>query len=216
MDETSVLVIPLKVCLKKNYRLRFHKFIKARKQYIFNCKIPYNTCLCGTCKNTFLLARGLNKACKKSIPCNPSAIVEEYSCNSNKKDCMLSICEECKGHGLEQNDFLKKNYKSDENDGYSSSSSNSDGDDDAVCTYYQRKEGADGYLTKIRIETEIFESLTLWQTTIDIMKAHIHTKRRQFTEITRITNNLNEDEILIHLDYSENHKCQHQNEIQSP
>ena len=40
-------------------------------------------------------------------------------------------------------------------------------------------------------------------------------KRRQFTEITRITNNLNEDEILIHLDYSENYKCQHQNEIQS-
>ena len=47
------------------------------------------------------------------------------------------------------------------------------------------------------------------------MKAHIHTKRRQFTEITRITDNLNEDEILIHLDYSKNYKCQHQNEIES-
>ena len=47
------------------------------------------------------------------------------------------------------------------------------------------------------------------------MKAHVHTKRRQFTEITRITDNLNEDEILIHLDYSKNYKCQHQNEIES-
>ena len=64
----------------------------------------------------------------------------------------------------------------------------------------QRKKGADGYLTKIRIETEISESLTLWQTVIEIMKAHIHTNRRYFTEIARITNNLNENEILIHSD----------------
>ena len=68
----------------------FYKFIKARKQYIFNCKIPQNTCLCETCENV---------------------IVEEYSCNSNKKDCMLSIYEECKSHGLEQNDFNKKMMK---------------------------------------------------------------------------------------------------------
>ena len=47
------------------------------------------------------------------------------------------------------------------------------------------------------------------------MKAHIHTKGRQFTEITRIKSNLNKDEFLIHLGYSENYKCQHQNEIQS-
>ena len=75
--------------------------------------------------------------------------------------------------------------------------------------------GADGYLNKIRMETEISESLTLWQTKIEIMKVHIHKKGRQFTEITRMTNNINEDEISIHLDYSEKYKCQHQNEIQS-
>ena len=89
----------------------FYKFIKAREQYIFNCKIPQNTCLCETCENVVLLAWGLNQACKKSIPCVPHAIVEEYSCNSNKKDCMLSIYEECKSHGLEQNDFNKKMMK---------------------------------------------------------------------------------------------------------
>ena len=121
---------------------------------------------------------------------------------------MLSICEECKSHGLEQNNFNKRN-ETDENDGDSSSSSDSGGDDDAVCKYYQWKKGADGYLTKIRIETEISNSLALWQTTIEIMKAQIHTKRRQFTEITRITNSLTESEILIHLNYRENYKCQH-------
>ena len=47
------------------------------------------------------------------------------------------------------------------------------------------------------------------------MKANFHTNRTQFTETTRITNHLNEDEILIHLNYSRNYKWQHQNEIQS-
>ena len=168
----------------------FYKFIKARNQYIFNCKIYQNTCLCQTCENAFLLTRGLNQACKKSITCDPHAIVEEYYCNSNEKDCLLSICEECKSHGLQHNNFSKRNDETDENDGDLSSSSDSDGDDEAVCKYYQWKRGADGHLTKIRIETEISESLTLWQTTIKIMKAHIHTKRTEFTEITRITVNL--------------------------
>ena len=49
----------------------FYKFIKARKQYNFNCKILLNTCLCETCENAILLARGLNQTCKKSIPCHP-------------------------------------------------------------------------------------------------------------------------------------------------
>ena len=43
----------------------------------------------------------------------------------------------------------------------SSSSSDSDGDDGAVCKIYQWKKGADVYLTKIRVETEISESVTL-------------------------------------------------------
>ena len=45
---------------------------------------------------------------------------------------MLSICEECKSHGLEQNDFNKRKDDINENDGDISSSPDSDGDDDAV------------------------------------------------------------------------------------
>ena len=75
---------------------------------------------------------------------------------------MLSIYEECQSHGLEPNGFNKRNDETDENDGDSSSSSDSDGDDDTVCKYCQWKKRADGYLSKISIETEIPESLTQW------------------------------------------------------
>ena len=105
----------------------FYKFIKEGKQYILNCNIPQNTCLYEICENTVLLPGGLTQARKKSIPCNFYAFVEEYSCNSNEKNCMLSICEECKSHGLEQNN--KRNDETVENDGDRSSNSDSDGDD---------------------------------------------------------------------------------------
>jgi len=65
------------------------------------------------------------------------------------------------------------------------------------------------------MKTDIEESLVSWQNKVEIIKAHIYTKRRQFAEIKRVTDDLGEDEIVIHLDYSENYKCKQQNEIQS-
>ena len=96
---------------KRTIVYALYKFVKARKQYIFNCEISLNTCLCETCENAALSLGGLNQACKKSIRCDPHAVVEEYSRNLNAKDCMLSFCEECKSHGLEQKNFIKRNDK---------------------------------------------------------------------------------------------------------
>ena len=72
------------------------------------------------------------------------------------------------------------------------------------------EKGSDGCLTKFKMKTDIRESLVSWQNKVEIIKAHVYTKRRQFAEIKRIT-----DEIVIHLNYSENYKCKQQNEIQS-
>ena len=38
----------------------FFLFIKTRKQYIHNNKIPQNTCLCKICENTSLLGSMVN------------------------------------------------------------------------------------------------------------------------------------------------------------
>ena len=54
----------------------------------------------------------------------------------------------------------QKKDETDEYDGDSSGSSDSDDDDNAACSYYQWKKGADEYLTKIQIESEILELLT--------------------------------------------------------
>ena len=55
----------------------FYKFIKARKQYIYNKKISQNTCLCEICENNSLSGKGLNNACEqKDVPFDPNSIVE--------------------------------------------------------------------------------------------------------------------------------------------
>ena len=56
----------------------FYKFIKTRKQYIYNNKIPQNTCLCEICENTLLLSEELNSAGKsKDVPFDPRSYYRE-------------------------------------------------------------------------------------------------------------------------------------------
>ena len=75
---------------------QLYDFIKNHKQYIHNKNIPHTSCLCGTCKNSVLLAKGIN-TCKKvpnGLPGTPHDIVERYNC-SDQRACMFNECSEC-------------------------------------------------------------------------------------------------------------------------
>ena len=65
------------------------------------------------------------------------------------------------------------------------------------------------------VDADADEALVLWQSMVETLKEHIYYKRRQSKEICRVTVSLTMEEILINLDYSENYKSKHQNEIQS-
>ena len=140
-----------------------------------------------------------------------------YSGNSDSKDCMMSLCSECKHHSLNVDDFDEDDDhedESDEQENEQSESSDTDSEDGDTVKYYQWKRGDDGYLTKMRIEADIDKTLNIWQSMVQVLKEHIYTKRKQFQEIRRLTDNLSPDKLLIHLDYSENYKSKHQKEIQ--
>ena len=163
--------------------------------------------MCQICENTSLLSKGLNNACKsKDVPFDPHSIVAKYSCYWESRECMLNSCDECKHHGLTMDDV--ENEETNENDSDSDFETN-------MVRYYQWKRGDDGYLTKLVIEVDVHEALGLWQSMVETLKEHIRYKRRQLKEIRRITDSLTMEEILIHLDYIENYKSDHQNEIQS-
>ena len=80
--------------------------------------------------------------------------------------------------------------------------------------FLQWKKNDDGYLTKMEMSCDMDEALELWLAKITCLKQYIYTKRVQFVEIQKLQENLTDNQLLIHLDYSENYKCQQQNEVQ--
>ena len=128
----------------------FYKFIKARKQYIYNNKIPQNTCLCEICVNTSLLGKGLQS---KDVPFDPHSIVEKYSYDLESKECMLNSCDECKHHGLTVDDIENGEANEDDFDSDSETS---------MIRYYRWRRGDDGYLTKLMVEADADEALGQW------------------------------------------------------
>ena len=77
-----------------------HRFLNEHKQYIYNIRIPHNTCLCEICENTVLLSKGIAREFSSNIPTDPHTIAEHYSYDSDAAECMLGQCDECDDHGL--------------------------------------------------------------------------------------------------------------------
>ena len=131
---------------------QLYDFIKTHQQFIYNKDILHRSCLCDTCENTVLLAKGLNKKISPSstrIPENPHDIVEKYSCSSDKR-CMLDNCENCSAGGL-----CKLTAPTSRDD----SGSDSDSDNSSFVTFY-RWETPDKHVTKvqIRVRTLLLDS----------------------------------------------------------
>ena len=73
----------------------------------------------------------------------------------------------------------------------------------------------DDHLTKMIATEEIEDCLNTWQNKVENLKRHIHTKRKQQAEYNRLKEKLDTNELLLHIDYSENYKSKQQNAIQS-
>ena len=70
-------------------------------------------------------------------------------------------------------------------------------------------------MMKNQVTLSIEDALTLWDSKVQRLKEHIFTKCQQQSKISYLKANIKVNEVLIHLDYSENYKSQDQNEIQS-
>ena len=193
---------------KLSFRI-LHRLLNEHKQYIYNKRIPHNTCLCEVFKNTVLLSKGIARIFSSNIPTDPHIIGENYSCDSDAAECMLGQRDECNDHGLKPEDFEKTLSA-----GYSDSDSEEREFDRTVC-FYEWKRGDNGYMMKSQVTLSIEDPLTLWNSKVQRLKEHIFSKRQQQSKISYLKANIKVNEVLIHLDYSENYKSQDQNEIQS-
>ena len=193
---------------KLSFRM-LHRFLNEHKQYIYNKRIPHNTCLCEICENTVLLSKGIARVFSSNIPTVPHTITEHYSCDSDAEECMLGQCDECNDHGLKPEDFEKT---------LSTGHSDSDSEErefDRTVGFYEWKRGDKGYMMKSQVTLSTEDALTLWNSKVQRLKEHIFNKRQQQSKISYLIANIKLNEVLTHLDYSENYKSQDQNKIQS-
>ena len=70
-------------------------------------------------------------------------------------------------------------------------------------------------MIKSQVTLSIENALTFWNSKVQSLKKNIFTKRQPQSNISCLKVNIKVNEVLIHLDYSENYKSQDQNEIQS-
>ena len=134
---------------------QLYDFIMIYKQFVYNKNISHTSCLCDTCKNTVLLAKGLNNykrlTASTRLPETLHDIVEKYSCSSDDKDCMFDDCTECSSGNLCRLPDSNPDLESDLD-------SNSDSDTSCFLSFY-RWETPDKHVTKICI-SEPFEEAT--------------------------------------------------------
>jgi len=172
---------------------RFYEFLKGQKQYIFNHKIPQTSCLCEICENVVLLSKGINASVKLPLPSNTHSIVEEYSCNSHLKACMMGECEECKPEKMMDVGHVA-------------------GDADVKFLKWVREKKN---IEKIETTITFDEAIKIWKTSVISLKQHIHRKRIQVFCLNSIKEELKRTEVLLHVDFSESCKNSNQDEIQS-
>ena len=179
-----------------------YSYIKSKKSLVFNKDIPHGSCLCETCENASLLAKGINKSRDVNLKTNAHDLVEFYSCNSDSKDCMYGECQVC-------NDFKVHCLDNDSDD------DDSDVVERQDSVTFENWCRQDGKVSKISLIVDFDEAQSRWNETISGLKRHIYRKRVQVAHFNTQKELLKEGEVLVQVDYSENYKNQDQNEIQS-
>ena len=137
---------------------------------------------------------------------NPHDIVDVLSYASNNRECMMSNCSNCLRSALSLEDFEGDSENVSDNDGAYAESS---------IGYYEWKRSLDGKIKKALVTISAEEAIDLFNSQFVTLKQHIYIKQKQVSCYNDIKDNLTNDQLLIHVDYSENYENRQQGEIQS-
>ena len=166
-----------------------YRHVMSKKEYIINSKIPEVDCLCPLCESVELICAGVNKCCDLNLPKKCLDLLERIACKVLTEDCANERCAECPILDLEMlTDVDKISFYH------------------WVNRKYYEKELAEmsGIEMKEKL-TEMFSTL----------KSHFYRKRVQSKMYKSHIAELEDNEMIIHVDYSENYKNKQQDEIKS-
>ena len=171
--------------LDKNFHLVFfYRFVKGHKEYVYNNKIPHYTCLCELCENAILISKGIEKA----IKVKQVPTTPRYIVEVYSCDDRNKECAMGECNEGKVHDLVKSDFIGDVSS-------------EELC-----------FLSKIQMILDVGDALSLWHKHVTRMKRHMFTKRHEV--YVNLKENLSTNEMIVHLDYSENYKSTQQNEIQ--
>ena len=89
-----------------------YRYIRSKKEYIIQSKIPEVNCLCPVCEGIELICDGVNKSSDEiNLPTKCHELILKVACNPVTENCAKDVCENCPVIDLESlNDVEKVSF----------------------------------------------------------------------------------------------------------
>ena len=139
-----------------------------------------------------LLSKGIASSAKIALANHVQSLIEDFLCNTQATECMHSTCVNCSDLELNMDDF-HKNKES--------------------ITFHQWIR-VDNKIQKLEIELPCDETCQKFSVDYKLLKKRIYVKRQQHAYYNKLKEKLGENEVLLHVEYSENYSNIQQGEIQ--
>jgi len=187
-------------------KIGFSKFCSLRpKNVLLQAFMPRQVCLCQYHDNVKLLCECLTKEIQ-SFPSYSAAFVDNFVCDSNKEECMMSKCGSCPAWL----DAVKEDAALDEIVQWQQW--------ERVSHQVQSKQGKPKLVKKMEKVTKegtVEEALHSLQSKMPSFLEHVFVKRKQAEFFEKRTAQMQPDEAVVQVDFAENYTCQHQDEVQA-
>ncbi|XP_014672322.1 PREDICTED: uncharacterized protein LOC106812853 [Priapulus caudatus] len=179
-----------------------HRLIKATKHVLYQQDIPHQSCLCDRCENLELLIQGINASrprfaeaqsvSETKLPSNCHDLFKLVTCSIDDISCATGQCTKCPVidvGSIREVDFI---------------------------SFFQwEKNAGTKYPEKVGHRLSGSECVDLLKEQISDVKYHYFLKRNQHAAFRAQKESLKANEIIIHIDFSENYDNRQQNAVQS-
>lgn len=186
------------------YKISFATFCRFRPFWVTWAGIKErDTCKCVIHANIELMIMKLHE--NKALPCfNFTRFLAMKTCNVHSTKCLMRECKACQNKNVEY--YLPQPNK--------------------MVTYHQWQYETtsyekDGKIKKVRkpvkkeIKVPIRKLVHQLEETLPLVFKHVATITHQYQMIAELKRKLTQNEVLIHIDFSENYCCKYNEEIQA-
>lgn len=187
------------------YTISYPQFCHYRPFWVIYQKPELrDTCQCKLCTNTDFVVAALYH--KKIVNCqNSNELVKQVTCTNVQTDCLLGRCEECKNNVIQYGEF-----HGDMDVTYNEWSTQEE--------KYKDKNGQikkSKHTVKLKQKMSAYKLVSMLDEILVKYKTHQAIIRNQYSSIRYLKVSLRTDEVILHMDFSENYSLKYANEVQS-